>query len=537
MKRIIIFFQCFLMIWIGLVHTILYGQTYFKNPVITGMNPDPSICRVGDDYYLITSTFEYFPGLPIYHSKDLVHWKIINYVLSTPVNNPLMGAESSTGGQYAATIRYNEKDSTFYVTGTNYTKNVSKGVFFVKTKDIRGEWSEPYWLGLWNVDPSFYFEGDSAYLVIPDPPSGSFLLTTVDLKTGQLYKKPKFIAKQTGWGDHEGPHVYKVKGYYYLMNAEGGTGSGHMEVVHRSKSIWGPYEQSPYNPLISHKGVSETDFEAIGHSDIIETPDGWWLVCLGIRKIPDEKGGFFHYLGRETFLAPLKWNAEDWPIGAANGIVKEKIKAPKLPVHSWPKDSVRDDFDSNKIDLCWNFIRNPHPEDWSLTARPGFLRLNGSDKSFKEKDSPAFVCRRQTGYNIEMAAKIDFTPTASNEEAGLVIRGNDQNHYDLFVTYSEGKRVVMLRKYLKNKDQGTVYKEIPEGDIVLKITATKYEYCFWAGKEGGEMQLVGTASTQGISIKEIHGFTGAYVGMYASGNGKRNTNPADFYWVDYKDKD
>lgn len=503
------------------------AQGTFKNPILTGMNPDPSICRVGDDYYLVTSTFEYFPGLPIYQSKDLVHWKLIGYALSEASQNPLMGCGSS-GGQYAATIRHH--NGTFYVIGTNYGGQGTQGISYVTATDPAGPWSQPHWLGYWYVDPSLLFADDKVYYLSPDN-NGSFLLGVMDLATDKFVEPLKKIAAGLGGSSPEGPHLYKVNDYYYVMSAEGGTGYEHREVIQRSKSPWGPYEASPTNPVVSHMNDPGNPFHAIGHADIIETPDGWWLVCLGIRPT----GGKYHHLGRETFLAPLNWNADGWPRVGTDGIVKEEYPAPNLPQHIWEKEPVRDDFDSTSLRLPWNFVRNPHPEDWSLTARPGYLRLNGSKISLKEKDSPAFICRRQTAFNITASTKVDFTPTASNEEAGLLIRGNDKNHYDFVITMVEGKRSVMLREYLNDQIAAAKSREIPDGEIILRIVAKESEYQFLVQRQGNPPELIGTALTKNLSTEIIGGFTGVFIGMYASGNGKDNQTPADFDWFDYEE--
>ena len=503
-----------------------FGQATFKNPVITGMNPDPSICRVGDDFYLVTSTFEYFPGLPIYHSKDLIHWKQIGHVLSRASNCPLKGANSS-GGNYAPTIRFH--NGTFYVTCTNYGGKGSQGAFYVTASNPAGPWSEPHWVNNWGVDPSLLFENDSVYYVFPNS-NEEFLLTTVNLQTGKFNKEPQVIAHGLGGSSPEGPHIYKINDYYYLMSAEGGTGYEHREVIQRSKSPWGPYEVSPMNPVISHKDNPEHPFHAIGHADLIQLNDNsWWLVNLGIRP----KGGRFHHLGRETFLAPVTWDANGWLKGGDNGIIKEEFPAPNLPQHIWEKEPVRDNFDSTALRLPWNFVRNPYDADWSLTEKPGYLRLKGSKLSFREMDSPAFIGRRQTNFNMATSAKISFTPTAPNEEAGLVVRGDDANHYDLLITIHEGKRVVMFRKYLKGKIINVTYKKIPKSDIILKVSATDLEYRFWFREEGKPEVLLGAAPTKDISTEIYGGFIGTYIGMYASGNGSINTHPADFDWFDY----
>lgn len=520
-----------LFVWAVLFQTgLLLGQTTFQNPIIRGMNPDPTICRVGDDYYLVTSTFEYFPGLPVYHSKDLVNWKMIGYALSRASNCPLIGANSGTGGNYAPTIRYH--NGTYYIACTNYGGQGSQGAFYVTATNPAGPWSDPVWVNNWGVDPSLLFDNDSIYYVYPDA-SNNFLLATVNPATGQFHKTPKVIAQGTGAASQEGPHLYKIGSYYYLMSAEGGTGNEHMEVIQRSTSPWGPYQVSPTNPVITHKNDPANQFQAIGHADLVQLQDNsWWLVCLGIRP----KGGNYHHLGRETFLAPVTWDVDGWPKGGNNGIVEENITLPNLTPYPWPTAPVRDDFDSVGLRLPWNFVRNPNAADWSLTENSGYLRLKGSQYSFKEKKSPAFIGRRQSAFNMTASVKISFTPTAENEEAGLVVRGDDYNHYDLLITMLGSERVVMLRKYLQDKVTSLNYLKIPAGDIILHVSATDLAYKFWVQEIGKPAVLIGTAATKDLSTELIGGFTGTYIGMYASGNGSANTNPADFDFFDYEEE-
>jgi hypothetical protein len=265
---------------------------------------------------------------------------------------------------------------------------------------------------------------------------------------------------------------------------------------------------------------------------LVQLPDNsWWLVCLGFRP----KGGNYHHLGRETFLAPITWNADGWPKVGSDGIVKEEMPAPNLPEYVWPAEPARDDFDSIGLRSAWNFVRNPHVADWSLSIKPGFLRLKGSKINFKQKDSPAFIGRRQTAFNVLASAKVSFIPTAINEEAGLVVRGDDANHYDFLVTSTGGKREVMLRKYLQDNIVSLNYKEISDsGDITLRISSTYFQYKFWVQEEGKKAELIGTATTMDLSTEKIGGFTGTYIGMYASGNGSVNVNPADFDWFDFE---
>ena len=319
-----------LLILIGLwMANVSLAQKTFRNPIITGMNPDPSICRVGDDFYLVTSTFEYFPGLPVYHSKDLVHWKLIGHALSRPENNPLMGCNASTGGQYAPTLRYH--DGTFYVIGTNYGGKGSQGVFYVTAKNPAGPWSDPVWVGNWYVDPSIEFIDGKIYFLSPDN-QGSFLLGVMDPETGTFVEPLRKVASGLGGSSPEGPHFYKIGDYYYIMSAEGGTGYEHREVIQRSKSPWGPYEPSPVNPVLSNMNCPDHPFQAIGHADLVQLKDGsWWAVCLGIRPV----NGKYQHLGRETFLAPVTWDADGWPKVGKDGVVQETYLFPNLPSHVW----------------------------------------------------------------------------------------------------------------------------------------------------------------------------------------------------------
>lgn len=496
----------------------------YKNPIITGMNPDPSIVRVDDTYYLVTSTFEYFPGLPIYKSKDLVHWKLISYAVSSKTANPLMGTPSS-GGQYAATIRY--QDGTFYVVGTNYA---GRGDFYVTAQNPEGPWSEPVWVNNWFVDPSLLFADGKSYWVNPDH-KGGFAVGEIDLKTGQFTKPLVTVASGQGGSSPEGPHLYKIDGYYYLLSAEGGTGYEHRAVIQRSKSPYGPFEPSPYNPMASNMNKPDSPIQAIGHADLVNTPDGWWMVCLGIRP----KGGQYHHLGRETFLAPVTWTDDGWPVAGDQGTVQETYAAPQLPVQTWEPDPAIDNFDSDKLALVWNFLRNPHSEDWSLVERKGFLRLKGSSISLKEKDSPAYVARRQTGFNMQVKTKLTFNPQSDNEEAGILIRGNDKNHYDFVITRRNAKPVALLRQVLDGRTTSEQMIGVSEGEVTIKIVASELEYKFSISSDQGADELVGTALTKNLSTEKIQGFTGVFIGMYASGNGVSNANPADFDWFEYRD--
>jgi xylan 1,4-beta-xylosidase len=499
----------------------------FQNPVIRGFYPDPSICRVGDDYYLVNSSFEYFPGVPIFHSRDLVHWQQLGYCLTRKSQLSLDRMRAS-GGIYAPTLRYH--DGTFYMVTTLVDGG---GNFFVTTKDPAGPWSDPVWLDRGGIDPSLFFDDDGTvyYTRHEGMGDGYIAQSRLNLQTGKLEGDLKEIWRGTGGIWPEGPHLYKIKGLYYLMIAEGGTSYDHRITVARSDSPWGPFVSDPGNPILTHRNRPELPLQALGHGDLVNTPAGWWLVCLGIRP----QGGRFHHLGRETLLAPVNWSADDWPVVNGDGTIQVTMKAPDLPPHPYPPEPEREEFNAARLGLTWNFLRNPHPGDFSLTERPGWLRLHGSAVTLNDQDSPAFVGRRQTDLACRVSTRLSFEPQSDNEEAGLVLRGNDQNHYELGITRHDGKRMVFLRKILAGKVQEPVrYAEIGAGEVILSVRASPTEYEFAYEPAAGKATGMGTARTRDLSSEKIGGFTGVYIGMYATGNGRACTRPVDFDWFDYR---
>jgi alpha-N-arabinofuranosidase len=499
----------------------------FQNPVIPGFYPDPSLCRVGDDYYLVNSSFEFFPGVPVFHSKDLVHWRQIGHCLTRKSQLKLDRARAS-GGIYAPTIRYH--DGTFYMVTTLVDAG---GNFYVTAKDPAGPWSEPVWLDRGGIDPSLMFDEDGTVYYTRHEGMGDGYIgqSKLNLSTGKLEGGLTNLWRGTGGVWPEGPHLYKVNGKYYLLIAEGGTSYGHMIAVARSDSPWGPFAANPQNPILTHRDRPEHPIQALGHADFVETPNGWWMVCLGIRP----QGGRFHHLGRETFLAPVTWSADGWPVVNGNGKIELTMTAPRLPSHSWPVEPARDEFDKGQLALAWNFLRNPYDADWSLSARAGFLRLSGSAVTMNDRESPAFVGRRQTDLTCAASTRLSFDPARTNEEAGLVLRGNERFHYELGVTLNEGKRQAFLRKTLNGKVNEPVrYENIGAGDVVLTVAATPLSYSFSVKAPDGLPTALGTATTADLSSEKVGGFTGVYVGMYATGNGQKSSVPADFDWFEYR---
>jgi alpha-N-arabinofuranosidase len=507
----------------------------FANPILPGLYPDPSICRVGADFYLVTSSFEYFPGVPIFHSRDLVNWTQIGHVLTRETQLDLAGVYSS-GGIYAPTLRHHA--GRFYMITTLVGSPKRGGNFFVTADDPRGPWSDPVWVDHDGFDPSLLFTGGEVYYLRdgkgPTTDHPRIYQARIDAATGALREPMQVIWEGTGGIWPEGAHVYEMKGRYYLFAAEGGTEFGHAEMVGRGASPAGPFEPSPKNPALTHRDRREHPIQATGHADLVELDDGTtWAVFLGVR--PQE--GRFHHLGRETFLAPVHFAADGWPTIGDGGRVELRMPAPALAPEPAGATPARDDFDRPALALDWNFVRNPTAGDASLTARPGFLRLTGSAVTLDDMASPAAIVRRQRHFRVRCRASLEFAPREPNEEAGLTVRASDSVHYDLAVRRATAGREAVLASRIAGTSTVVGRAPIADGAVTLEIAADEASYTFSVAGAGASQPL-GSLPARALSSEEIskhgkHHFTGAMIGLYATGHGHRSTAPADFDWFDY----
>lgn len=499
----------------------------YKNPIISGFHPDPSVCRVGEDYYLVTSSFEYFPGIPLFHSKDLIHWEQIGHCLTRDSQITLCKGFPNSTGIYAPTIRYHE--GRFYVITTNVSYGgAGEGNFIVWTDDPYGEWSDPIWIDLPGIDPSLYFDEDGrVYYTGTD---GTIFLCEIDIKTGKLIGERKDIWGGTGGADPEGPHLYKIDEYYYLFISEGGTSQCHMITVARSKNIEGPYNSCPRNPVLTNRSLP-LPIRAVGHADLIQAHNGsWWSVCLGIRPVPYPDR---HHLGRETFLAPVKWDADKWPIFGNDGSIDLSMEADCLPEVIYPDRNVREDFNSSKLDYCWNFIYNPNNELWSVNDKKGYLALKGNEINLDDSETSAWIGRRQEHMDCTVRTQLTFNLEKDGEEAGLSIFLNCNHHYEIAFTMIEHQKRIIFRRRI-----GSLWKvenSIPyKGDqVVFEMKATPHTYSFSYIDESGKSIAVGSGEVQYLTTEAGGKFTGNYIVLYATGNGKKCVNPAYFDWFDY----
>jgi alpha-N-arabinofuranosidase len=511
----------------------------FRNPILPGFYPDPSICRVGEDYYLVTSTFEYFPGLPIFHSRDLVHWHQIGHVLDRASQLPLEEIRPS-GGLYAPTIRFSS--GTFYVINTLVDGKTKSGNFIVTAADPAGPWSEPAWLeDAEGIDPSLFFDDDGRVWYVGNRTAAQsqykghteIWLQELDLKTMRLLGDPQVLwdgaLKKAIWA--EAPHIYKIDGRYYLMIAEGGTAHDHAVTIARSDNVTGPYEPNPRNPILTHRHLG-LDYPIVGtgHADLVDTPSGeWWMVCLAMR--PYE--GYFYNLGRETFLTPVRWE-EGWPVvSPGTGRVEFTYPVPNVPEQTWPTPPACDNFDSSTLALHWNSLRTPPDEFMNLSERPGTLRLRLRPQRMSEQTSPSFVGRRQQHIHFTAQTKLDFVPQSENEWAGLTLAQNNNFHF-LFVVTRETETIVRLIKRADGTEEILAEQPVRAGEMYLKVEAHGQDYHFYFSDLPGEWQtLAENVDGRILSTPVAGGFVGAYLGMYASSNGQPSTNHADFDWFEY----
>ena len=500
------------------------AQTGFKNPVISGFYPDPSICRVGDDYYLVNSTFHYFPGVPIFHSKDLVNWEQIGNCLSRESQLNLNNTAPS-GGIYAPSIRYNE--GLFYMITTNVS---DKGNFFVYTDNPRGEWSDPVWLSQGGIDPSLYFEDGKCYMT--SIPGGGISLCEIDIKTGKQLTETKKIWNGTGGRYPEGPHIYKKDGWYYLLIAEGGTEYAHKVTIARSRDIYGPYESNPANPIMTNMNMNAqmNPIQGIGHADFVQAHDGsWWLVCLGFRP----QSGLHHMLGRETMLVPFTWEKNAWPVVNGDGIVNIDMECQTLPLTTIKPKDTKTNFDQPELGLEWNYLYNPVKTNYSLSDRKGYLRLKPSKIQIDDLGTPTFVGRRQQHIDCVATTCVELNNSDIDEEAGISVLMTNQFHYDLFVKQlNDGKQAVSL--YYRLGDLAHTEKEVilPKGKVYLQVKADKDYYNFYYSTDNKKYNNLGRMDVKFISSETAGGFTGIYFGLFASSKNAPK-GYADFDWFDY----
>ena len=510
MKKLLFF------IVVMLFETTLWAQ--YRNPVIAGYHPDPSICRVGEDFYLVNSSFQYFPGVPIYHSKDLVNWELIGNVLDRESQLPLKGATSWLG-IYAPTIRYHE--GTYYMITTNVGNG---GNFMVTSRDPKGPWSEPLWLEQQGIDPSLWFENGKCYMV--SNPDNTIMLCEIDPKTGKQLTKSKPLWQGTGGRYPEGPHIYKKDGWYYLLISEGGTEMAHKLTIARSRSIEGPYEGNPANPILTNcnmKGQT-MQIQGTGHGDFVEAPDGsWWLVFLAYRNF----GGAYHHLGRETYLAPVEWKAGEWPVVNNGEPIDTLMQAKTLPLMPMQTKQTYYDFKS-PFGPEWVYIQNPIAQNYQKKDGRLVLIPHGT---LTDNNRPTFIGRRQESDKVLVETEVDAATLGTGCEAGLTVYQINDGHYDLALAKDLSGKVAVIMKFQAKSLAKAVAGDVVTGKVKLRITSDGDMYRFEYATVDGAFTSLAEHNCQMVSTEVVGGFTGVMVGMYAEGGAG-----ASFGYFRYEEK-
>lgn len=519
------------------------------NPILKGFNPDPSIIRVGDDYYIATSTFEWFPGVQIHHSRDLVNWKVVAQPLNRRSQLDMVGVPDS-GGVWAPCLSYS--NGTFYLVYTNsLTKDCLKDThnYLVTCDTINGEWSEPIYINSYGFDPSLFHDTDGRKWFVTmetDFREGhnrfsGILLEEYDETQKKCVGPVKKIFLGSDIGKTEGPHLYHIGDYYYLIVAEGGTELGHAVTVARSKQIDGPYELDPENPMLTSRDKPSAMLQRAGHASIVQAQNGeWFMVHLCGRPIGPDRG--YCVLGRETALQSICFDEDGWIRLTDGG--NEPFESVKVPFKaSMPKPiHKRYTFAPGKPwDMDLQTLRRPLEDDMmSLTARPGYMRLYGKE-SLLSKFKQTLVARRQQSFVFEALAAVEFEPDYFKQMAGLVYYYNTTQYYYLRISHDEnlGKMLAILSCDNGEYSEPFAYVKLPEsGKVWLKMEADYEVVRFLYSLDGITFTQYGN-DCDALRISDEHidtsAFTGAFIGICVqdmSGFSKY----ADFEYFEYIEK-
>jgi xylan 1,4-beta-xylosidase len=511
-----------------------------QNPILTGFNPDPCIIRVEDDYYIITSTFEWVPGIPVYHSKDLKNWRLLTHILT---NIDFRGNPDSCS-IWAPAISYN--DGQFYVVYTNMTRSqypFKDGENYLMTAtDIMGPWSEPICLSRSSFDPSLFHDDDGRkwfldvnwdFRIGGRNKSNGIKMQEYCPNQKKLIGPVHWIFKGTKLKKTEAAHIYKYQDYYYLITAEGGTGKNHAVTVARSKSVTGPYEVDPQNPMLTAAYDPSIYLQKAGHASLVSTQNGeWYMAHLCSRPVD----GKYSILGRETALQKVYWTEDGWlRLECGGNQPQTLIKAPALPAYPFPiEHDEMEEFNGKKLGKAWYSLRMTQDPSWcSLTQRPGYLRLKGGE-SIHSHSNQHLIARRQQHFQCEVETKIDFEPMSYLQMAGLVLYYNTAKYTYLYISRDEekGKVLNIMQSRFGEWELSDFWIPLNEGECKLKAVINHTSVQFYYN-QGENWRSIGRSFDIGHLADEGGGFTGNFVGMCAQdllGIGL----PADFDYFYYK---
>lgn len=483
----------------------------YQNPIVRGFYPDPSVCYANGKYYLVCSSMQYFPAVPLFESEDLLNWTQIGHCLTRPEQIALKNVNSS-GGVFAPTIRFH--DGRFYMTTTNSTTNQN---FIVWTDNIYGEWSDPIFIDQNGIDPSLYFENEKSYFISNGSDAegiSGIVQCEIDIATGEKRSPSKTVWQGSGGRYLEGPHLYKIKDYYYLLAAEGGTEYGHMVTYARSTSPYGPFEAYPNNPVLTNRNLGGFQIQGVGHGDLIEAPDGsYWLVHLGFRQTG--QWTTFHHLGREVFLSPVKFHDNGWFTAGIDGTTPEYVNVPYIKeVQKFQNEFT---FLNTNFEKEWCYLRHPFRENYTLCKNQ--ITLNGNKNSLDDITSPTFIGLRQK----EFCCRINCDIEIDHGEAGITLYMDENHHYDLAISkFPEGYQVIERICIGNIKSIEARYSLGDSSRASLIIESNSQEYRFFVNSENHNIFL-GTGLTRYLSSEVAGGFTGVIIGLYAFDQDSTNT--------------
>ena len=567
----------YLLLFIFQIYPLAQELSY-NNPIIPGSYPDPSICRVGNDYYIVNSSFEYFPGLPIHHSKDLVNWNLIGYGLhrddqcSGEMN--LVDVQTD-GGIHAPSIRYH--DGLFYIITTNvYSPGPQQPTeminFIITAEQVEGPWSNPHIIeGAPGIDPDIIFDDGKVWYVgthVPEKPNfngeGEIWLQELDLDDWSLKGERYFLWRGAlyygTWA--EGPHIYKRNGFYYLLIAEGGTSLEHAVMVSVSDNVKGPYVPNARNPILTSRHLSNDYWvNSIGHADLLELADGrWYMVALGIRSEIDT----YSNMGRETHLIPVTWEEEpfewkydkiekewsdlpdrerfeklrrvnyEWPVcSPLTGRVERSFPLPFPASSQVNKESFRDNFDNETLNLEWNFRRVPQEGTYLINNKDGYLRLFPSKNVIENRKSCSLLGIRQIETDFEFSVKMIYKPSIPEVQAGVSLFQKDDN-YLTFTIEKDSEQHIILKLISKERKKEPVvvqqtFLKSYNDSIIFKVFSKDQSYKYYYSLDNSTNFNFFAETSSGLLLSK--GYTGAYMGIYSTSNGKNTEEYVDFDWV------
>lgn len=511
----------------------------YNNPVQRGFFPDPSVIRVGEDYYMVNSSFQYFPCIPISHSRDMIHWEIIGHAVTESDYLDLSGIRDSHGIWAPDIFYYNNE---FYVVATMRLNDnpgeegyAARQQILMKSKTPEGPYSKPVWLDADSIDPSLFVDDDGRKYMIT---AKAATVRELSDDFTEIISQPRVAWAGTGERCSEGPHIMKKDGYYYAIVAEGGTGYGHGINVARSTELFGEYEECPYNPVMRQTDP-EKPIQRAGHGKLVEDANGdWWAYYLCGRR----NGGNYTTLGRETAMDPVTWTDDGWfLINQGNG-PSETQTGPELAVSGEIKNFFFDDFDSDTLGLEWEFVRNPDYSALSVNnERKSNLRIWTGDDNLDSLGAKNTLLHRESEFRFTAETKVEFEPE-ENCRAGLTCYYSTATYIRYNITRKSGRKLLELVINRNRGEELIAESEIPEGvPVYLKVRTDGQKREFMFSPDGKEYVLTGTAEPctflcdEGVP-EDRKRHTGTLTGVFANngGTGKRICADFDRFSIEFK---